>query len=82
MIVLRSENCCDAVEVIKRSGFFDITPGVGIATHKFFEKGGKLYMFNGWHTLDEKRRWKDVTIMEVRIVPRNQEDVTDWIDRY
>ena len=44
MIVLKSGHHVDAVTVIEDAGFVDITSDVSTATHKFFEKDGKLFM--------------------------------------
>ena len=44
MIVLKSGHHVDAVTVIEDAGFVDITPDVSTATHKFFEKDGKLFL--------------------------------------
>ena len=45
----------------------DITPGYKYGDSiSFSEKGGKLFMFNGWHRLDEKKHWQDVEVVQVR----------------
>lgn len=82
MIVLESGKRHDAVEIIKENGFIDITPDVSLVTHKFFEKNGKLYMFNGWNRLDENKRWKEVNLIEVMVVPAHSDDADKWIRRY
>ena len=82
MIVLESRAHVDAVTVIKEAGFVDITPDVSTVTHKFFEKNGKLFMFNGWNRLDAKRNWQDVEVVQVRPVPANQADLERWRGRW
>ena len=82
MIVLKSGHHVDAVTVIEDAGFVGITPDVSSATHKFFEKDGKLFMFNGWNRLDEKRNWQDVELVQVRPVPADPEDLERWIRRW
>ena len=82
MIVLKSGHHVDAVTVIEDAGFVDITPDVSTATHKFFEKDGKLFMFNGWNRLDEKRNWQDVELVQVRPVPADPEDLERRIRRW
>ena len=82
MIVLKSGHHVDAVTVIEDAGFVDITPDVSTATHKFFEKDGKLFMFNGWNRLDEKRNWQDVELVQVRPVPADPEDLERCIRRW
>ena len=82
MIVLKSGHHVDAVTVIEDAGFVDITPDVSTATHKLVEKDGKLFMFNGWNRLDEKRNWQDVELVQVRPVPADPEDLERWIRRW
>ena len=82
MIVLKSGHHEAAVTVIEDAGFVDITPDVSTATHKFFEKDGKLFMFNGWNRLDEKRNWKDVELVQVRPVPADPADLEWWRGRW
>lgn len=82
MIVLKSGHHVDAVTVIEDAGFVDITPDVSTATHKFFKKDGKLFMFNGWNRLDEKRNWKDVELVQVRPVPADPADLEWWRGRW
>ena len=48
MSVLKSGHHVDAVTVIEDAGFVDITPDVSTATHKFFEKDGKLWWRGRW----------------------------------
>ncbi len=82
MIVLESGTHVDAVTVIKEAGFVDITPDVSTVTHKFFERDGKLFVFNGWHRLDEKKHWQDVEMVQIKPVPADQADLERWIRRW
>lgn len=78
MIILKSGEYLDAVTIIEKEGYRDITPDVGLTTHKLFEKDGKLFVFNGWNRLDEKRRWNDVELIEVKIRPADPKDLEFW----
>lgn len=82
MIVLKSGGHVDAVNVIKEAGFVDITPDISLVTHKFFEKEGKLFVFNGWHRLDEKKNWQDVVLVQIKPAPTDQADLERWIRRW
>ncbi len=82
MIVLKSGHHLDAATVIKDAGFVDITPDISLATHKFFERDGKLFVFNGWHRLDEKKHWQDVEMVQVKPVPSDEADLEVWRRRW
>lgn len=82
MIVLKSKSNVDAVAVIKEAGFVDITPDISLVTHKFFEKKGKLFVFNGWYRLDEKKNWQDVMLVQIKPAPTDQADLERWIRRW
>ena len=82
MIVLKSGGHVDAVNVIKEAGFVDITPDISLVTHKFFEKEGKLFVFNGWHRLDEKKNWQDVVLVQIKPAPTDRAYLERWIRRW
>lgn len=82
MIILESGTHVDAATVIKEAGFVDITPDVSTVTQKFFERDGKLFMFNDWNRLDEKRNWQDVELVQMRPVPADPADLERWIRRW
>lgn len=65
MIILKSNDKIDALEVIKENGFTDLTPEISNASHKFFEKGGELFRFLGWHEQDKKYHWHDIEIIKI-----------------
>lgn len=78
MIVLKSGMSHDACEVIRMAGYVDITPTIGLATHKIFAKDGMFFVFNGWHRVDEKRLWQDVELIQVSIQPVVEDDAKAW----
>ena len=62
-VKLSANGECDALTIIKKNGFIDITPDVSLCTHKIFMKGDCFYRFDGWCDRNKKNLFDNVLMI-------------------